>query len=309
MSGIVLAMKHGVLIDDDGEYWPDDSLTLAQRLGYPGFGDALVFNAIRERGFVHVRQDDGGAYVTLRVGRFSLACLAGTMQLLGQVQAARVVACILSDSGSTYEMFPSIFDFVERTEALTKEGRIGIKLSRIAIPRDSRNVNLPTFSLAHPLLKIWRQERGELSRELMLRMVSGALLRRIILMRRPARSSKILVEHFGAAITIMRPCEALSLSGRLMEDMYDREYGSWIVPAYAETLGTDQLRLESMLADIRVTDGTTIRARYDRLLLPWHSRRGDSFVLCASLLRDRSVLPAANETDDLAHHRVGSHPE
>jgi hypothetical protein len=302
-------MKHGTLIDDGGECWPDDSLTLAQRLGYPCFGDALVSNAVRERGFIHVRQDDGGAYVTLRVGRFSLACLAGTMQFLGQRQPARLVACMLSDSGSTYEMFPTVFDFVERTEALTEEGGIDFKLSRVAIPRDSRNVNLPTFSLAHPLLKIWKQERGDLSRELLRTMVSGALLRRIILMRRPARSSKILVEHFGAAITIMRPCEALSLSGRLMEDMYDREYGSWIMPAYAATLSAEELRLESMLADIHVTDGTTIRARYDRLLLPWHNKCGDRFVLCASLLRDRSVLPAANETDDLAHHRVGGHPK
>ena len=162
--------------------------------------------------------------------------------------------------------------------------------------------------MAQPLLKLWKREQGELSAALQRVIVSGAVLRRIILMRQPARSSRVIIDHFGPAITIMRPCEALSLVGREVNDMYDREYGNWAIPGYMETLRTGRLRLESMLADIRATDATTIRARYDRLLLPWQGKSGDKFVLCASLLRNRSVLSQANDIGDLAQHRPGRHP-
>jgi hypothetical protein len=291
-------MKHGVLIDDRGELWPDDSLELAKRLGYSYFGGHLAAAAVRERGFIHVRQDEGGAHVSLSPGRFSLVCLAGAMQLLNELRPARIVARMISGGSSSYEMFPTIYDFVERAESVSEKG-IDIRLSRVAVPRSTRNLHLPTFAIAHPLLSLWKRERGALSPESLRAIVTGSLLRRVILVRQPARSSRLIVEHFGAAITIMRPCEALLLAGHPMEDMYDSEYGAWILPGYAKTISASRLTLESMLADIRTPDAMTIRARYDRLLLPWRSTAGDRFVLCGSLLRDRSVLPTPHDIGDL----------
>lgn len=283
------ATRNGVVIDSDGRRWPDDSSALAKRIGHAWLSGTLAERAVRDRGFIHVRRNDRGARVTLPVGRFSLACLAGTMQLMNELRPVRIVVCLRSDSGSAYEMFATVFDFIERAEPLAEGGGIEIRLSRIAIPRGLHNLNLPNFALAHPLLKLWKRERGELTPKLQRALLSNPP-QRIVLVRQPPRSSRIVIEHFGAAINMMRPCQALALVGRDVEDMYDRDFGRWTMQGYYEALSSGKARLESMLADIRDPAQITIRARYDRVLLPWSSRGGDKFGLCISLLRNRSLL-------------------
>ena len=88
----------------------------------------------------------------------------------------------------------------------------------------------------------------------------------------------------------MRPCQALALVGRDMEDMYDSEYGTWIMRGYIEALHSGRPSLESMLADIRDPASVTIRARYDRVILPWQGSSGDKYGLCISLLRNRALV-------------------
>lgn len=283
------ATKSGILVDDDGQPWPDDSSDLAKRMGESCLGGALAAATVRDHGFIHLRPQDGGVQVTVPVGRFSLACLTGSMQLLNDMQPARIIAYLHSESGDHYQMFPTIFDFVEHAECLADGGGIEIKRSRVAVPRSSRNLNLPAFAAAQPLLTLWRRQRGELTQDLQSAIIVGTP-RRIILVRQAAQSSRLVIEHFSAAINMMRPCQALSLVGHDMEDMYDRDYGSWIMLGYFETLLSETPRLESMLADIRDPDDVVIRARYDRLLLPWRNKTGDRFALCVSLLRNRSLV-------------------
>jgi hypothetical protein len=300
-------MRNGILVDDEGEPWSDDSSELARRLGLSFLGGALVINALREHGFIRLREEEGGVHVTVPLGRFTLACLAGVMQILNELQPVRIIACMISASHSFYEMFPTVFDFIERAEPLSKDGPIEIKLSRIAVPRSLRNLTLPPFSAAQPLLKLWRHQHGKLDPALQREIIAGPY-RRIVLIRQSASSSRMLFEHFGAAITIMRPCDTLVLVGRDIEEMYDRDYGHWATASYRETMLTGKPRLESMCADIRTPSAGTIRARYDRLLLPWYSRSGDRLALCISLIRHRSLLGQPNDSAELAEHRFARHP-
>ena len=77
-----------------------------------------------------------------------------------------------------------------------------------------------------------------------------------------------------------------------MDALPDRDYGIWMAEGYAKTAWEQRPRLEAVLADIGTTDpaAAVIRARYDRVLIPWRGRGGDTFVLCLSLLRKRSVV-------------------
>jgi hypothetical protein len=262
-----------IVIDDKGEAWPEDSPEMGRRLGRSDFGSAWAAAVVREHGFVHVRVSRNSACIALRLGRFSLPGLVGAIQAVYDLHPRRVIAHLLTDSGSTYEQFKGMPEFVAYVEALAGDWEPEERLSRIVIPRDLRDLDSSSFAVARDLFSLWEGQRGLLSPELHRKLIIEAQRRWIILIRQPARSSRLLVEQFAAAIACVRPCQALSLIGREIEQMPDSDFGHWIARVHAETLASGKPRLESMLADIRAPDGDIVRSRYDRMLLPWHAKR------------------------------------
>jgi TolB-like protein/transcriptional regulator with XRE-family HTH domain len=145
------------------------------------------------------------------------------------------------------------------------------------------------------LLNVWETRRGAIGRDLLGDLLGGRLARKIILLRQPAGSSRLLFEHYAEGVAFVRPCQALALIGREYRDVPDQDFGRWLLRGYTETLSTGRPRLESMLADIRTPDAAVIRSRFDRLLLPWQGIGGDRYVLSLPLIRRRSSLSAADE--------------
>jgi len=84
----------GILIDDRGESWSDNSPDLARRLGYrePDF-DAVAY-AVRNLGFIHVRRHEEGVRVSLRSGTFSLLTLAAALYVLIDRRPRRIVLSV-----------------------------------------------------------------------------------------------------------------------------------------------------------------------------------------------------------------------
>jgi transcriptional regulator with XRE-family HTH domain len=158
---------------------------------------------------------------------------------------------------------------------------------RIAAQRPSKLLSGRGLAGFRPLLKLWDASRGTLDRELLADLVGGRLAQQVILLRQPSRSTRLLVEHIDTPV--LRPCEAISLVGRSLEEMPDRDFGRWITEGYVETLVDEAPRIESVLADIRAPGEQTLRSRYDRLLLPWRSR-GDRFVLNMRLIHWRQIV-------------------
>jgi hypothetical protein len=279
----------GLVVDDKGELWADDAPELGRRLGRPDFGSPWAVGVVRDHGFIHVRSANEGVRITLRLGRFSLAALVGTIQAVYDLHPPCIIAHLLTDSGSAYERFISVAEFVTYVEGLADDWTPGATQSRIVIARDLRGLNQSSFDAAREVFALWKERRGELSPELHRTLILEAQRRWIVLLRQPRGSRHLLVEHFSAPIAAMRPCQALSLFGHHMEDMPDGDFGHWVARGYAETLSASAPRLESVLADIRTPDEKTIRSRYDRLLLPWRGR-SDEFVLSVPLVRKRMVI-------------------
>lgn len=276
-----------IVIDDKGEAWPDDTPELRRRLGHSDFGTAWAAAVVREHGFVHVRIARDSASIALRLGRFSLPALVGAIQAVYDLHPRRVIAHLLTDSGSTYEQFKSMPELVAYVESLASDRDPETKLSRIIIPRDLRDLDLPSFGAARALFLLWKRQRGELGAALHRRLMVEAQRHSTILVRQPARSSRLIVEHFSSPIAFVRPCQALSLIGQDYQNLPDADFGQWSARGYGEALGSGTPRLWSMLADLHTPDGGIARSRYDRLLLPWRSAGGDGWVLSVPLLRKR----------------------
>ena len=155
----------------------------------------------------------------------------------------------------------------------------------LAIRRPPEILAHPGFSQVLPLVKLWKERRGELSKEMHDAIVADGVFARTILVRQLPRTARLIIHHFGGAIKVMRPCEALLAVGRELHDQPDAEYGAWMAESYAKALAERRVRVESCRALVHAWPARTIRARYDRVLIPWCRNNVDLFLMCVSIRR------------------------
>jgi len=282
-------MRHGMLIDAKGRPWSDASWDLVRRIGFHHPSLDLAGFAVRERGFIHIRAQDGGARVALRSGGFGLEALAGALYELKERRFRRIILAIFAEGEWAYEMLGSTWEFADRAEHLLDGGPVRVLHPWLAAERDLAALSLPTFAAVQPIVALWREAGARYCEELPQALKRAGMLSRAVLLRRPPNSSRLLVEHFGSGIRIRRPCESLLAVGRDFEDMPDRAYGDWAARAYSEALAEGHIRLESVRAVIATSEAATLRIRYDRLLMPCRSAGSDAFILGLSLRRELSV--------------------
>ena len=278
----------GILIDDRGEPWSDASPDLARRLGYrdPDF-DAPGY-AVRNLGFIHVRLHEEGVRVSLRSGRYSLLTLTAALYALIDRRPRRIVLAVFGDEDWSYEMFTNIGSFAERAEDLAGGEPIAGRPRWLAAERKLDALTLPAFEKTRALVALWSASRGRLGDDLIRALRACDLIHRAVLVRQVAGTSRLVYEHFGSAIKAMRPCETLNLVGRDIDDIADRAYGGWIAESYASALRRRRLKLDSIRATLRTSEESTVKVRYDRLLMPWRRSGNDLFALGISMRRELS---------------------
>src|SRR5215470_2308703 len=279
----------GILIDDCCEVWSDSSPELARHLGYrePDF-DAPGY-AVRNLGFINVRQHAEGVRVSLRSGTFSLLTLAAALYLLVDRRPRRIVLAVFWGEDWSYEMFTTLGSFAERAEDLAAGEPIVGRPRWLAVEKKLEALELPAFEKVKPVVELWKVNHGRLSRELIQILRETDLLQRAVLVRKLPQSSRLVYEHFGGGIKMMRPCETLAMIGREAHEVPDKEYGNWVADSYGEALSRRRLRLDGVRATVGTSQSATLRVRYDRLLMPW--RRGsDLFVLGLSMRRELSTV-------------------
>jgi hypothetical protein len=288
----VSRIASGVLIDDKGRSWPDRSWELARRLAYRHPTLDLATYAVRELGFIHLRPQDSGVRVALRAGRFGLEALGGALYELRDGGWRRIILAIFGEEEWRYEILADAWEFADRAESLIAGGPVELRHPWLAMERDIGALSLPTFAQVRPLVELWRSARGRLPADVQAAVASSGLLHRMILVRRRPRSANLVFAYFGAGIECRPPGESERLIDREVNDHHDREYGAWVASAYAEALQRNYPHLRSIRATIRVSDATVARGRYDRLILPWRGRGGESFAMGISLTRDHRCLDA-----------------
>jgi hypothetical protein len=158
---------------------------------------------------------------------------------------------------------------------------------RLAVRRPVAVLDSPGFAKVLPITTLWQEKRGQLDDDVHRAILDCGMFHRTVLLRRSATSSRLITEHLGAGIMILRPCEALAAIGRYFgEDVPDRDYGAWVAQAYDEVLCSRRLRVESVRASVRTSAATILQTRYDRVLMPWRSASGDVFAMGLSIQRE-----------------------
>ena len=280
----------GILIDDSGEPWPDNSPALAARLGYrePDF-DAPAY-AVRNLGFIHVRHHEEGVRVSLRSGTFSLLTLTAALYALIDRRPRRIVLAVFWGEDWSYEMFTGLGSFAERAEDLAAGKPVAGRPLWLAVEKNLDALDQPGFVKVNPVVALWKSNRGRLSAELTEILRATDLIQRAVLVRKLPHSSRLVYQHFGGGIKMMRPCETFEMIGRDAHDVPDKEYGDWVANAYGEALSRRRLRLDGVRATVGTSQSATLRVRYDRLLMPWRRGNSDLFVLGLSMRRQLSTV-------------------
>lgn len=282
-------MATGSLVDERGRIWPDRSWELARRLGHRDPTVDLVSFCVRERGFIHIRPQESGVHVALRPGCFSLATLGGALFALKEIGTRRILLALFSEGEWLHEFLAGVWEFAERAEYLTSDGPVPLRSPWLAAERTLRALSLPHFAHLRPLMAMWREMHGRLPGDLIPVLRAMGLSSRAVLVRQSPHSSRLVIEHFGAGINFLRPCEALEAVGRDFRELPDHDYGAWLAAAYTDALARDRPRIDAIRAMIRTSGAATLRARYDRMLMPWRGADHDRYTLAISVRREVSV--------------------
>jgi transcriptional regulator with XRE-family HTH domain len=158
-----------------------------------------------------------------------------------------------------------------------------------AVPRPLTILGDEKFARVERVIALWHATRGVLGEELPATLSAAGLMGRSFLLRCPPSTTRLMLEFCAPAVRFLRPCESLLMVGREFHDMPDRDYGAWVAEAYGAALTSEAPSVQSVRAEVRASDAAIVRARYDRVLLPWRSR-GERFVLGLSLEREAAIL-------------------
>jgi hypothetical protein len=299
-------MQVGILIDDKGRRWPDCSWEVARRIRYRHPTLDLANFAVRERGFIHIRQQQAGVRVALHANAFRLETLGGALYEVKESGARRIILALFANGEWFYELLTGIWEFAARAEQLIAGGPIEPRYLWIAAERDLAALALPTFARLRPLVEMWRSCRGRIPSQIDASLDRLGLWQRAILVRQPLCSSRLVFAQVGDGIECVRPGQSALLIDRDVHDQLDQEYGSWVARCYAENLASRRPRLQSIRATVRLSETTVAQGRYDRLTLPWSNSRNEPLLMSISLTRSHRCLN--DGPGQVSQQRVGLHP-
>jgi hypothetical protein len=281
--GIDAVKMKTFLFDDQGEQWDAASHRLAGELCASISGAELASYAIRNLGYVSVRENKGSLRVCLRPAAVSPITLSALLYWLHDRAVDRILVSYL-DGGWMHEMFGSCRDAVSRLLSLCareENGRSGEFLRRTCDLGE-----LSTSSPLRGLLDIWTDTFGSDDRERLWRITRQALKGRYALLEVPERSSQIVFREVGPGFLSLNDDWRARSSGLRLEDQPDYSYGKWLTSTYHDAALSGRPTLEDVDAIVSKPGGDRRRVRYKRLLLFARQKADALSVLSASVIDD-----------------------
>jgi hypothetical protein len=276
-----------VLISDKGDELPASAGALSYLLDYPAPDFDIVSYAVRNCGWLHLRESRQLFRIRLRPEAFTRAAFDRAVERM-----------VMAPKGTRF-----VFDHEERvpaTDVLLNLNDAVAHLEDLMRFADETSVRATFFSeelslgrLRHPkrrvlrdLIKSWKRDRGVLPTELAAPFRAVGAGERFVVANTTRR--RCTVAQFGMGITVFGPRWSEQVVGRELEEQPDSRYGERSAETYHEVFRTEAPRFELIDAVIRPSDDRPVqRCRYERLVLPWRSATGDMFVSGTSYLRTR----------------------
>ncbi len=273
------------IIDGEGEVWVVGSREFQRRFGYPHPDFDLADYAVRNFGCVRLRNHGAALRLHLAPETISERTFGSTVRMMVNHPRDRY-AFEIGALGSCVEIVSNLNDSIARLEDF--RGGIEWRCGTIVVSEE-----LSLGRLRHPkrgrlreLIKEWKRLRGHLSRDVLAPFELSDVAGRTVLARMQGQG-RTRIEHFGARLDVYGTGWHERAIGLDLEEQPDPAYAAGTAKGYREVAATERPRLELVDALIRAPGRHPQRSRYERLLLPWRSSDGATFVSGASVLRTR----------------------
>ena len=270
---------YDLIVADDGKVWGAQSAELYEHHLATGGKFDLPSYLVRNCGHVRIflPPNTGCIKLTFRAGTLSVRSVMAVAEIiLTQASKQIVIERLGADPAFLVTQNPDdvIAILVDQAESTKRPKffRDKLSLERLTEPQGQQMIfkkSLDAWSQSHGCLDLARQDDlSFLSKE-------RHYVARMI-------NAKPVFEEFGGGFSALRTTANQS-QGCMVEDIPDRQYGSWVAECLLETASLKMPSLELIEATV-TTDGCTKRLRYERLLLPWLSR-GEIVVSALSVPR------------------------
>jgi hypothetical protein len=270
-----------VIFDDRGELWDTRSPWLASELNASIGGEQLVEYAIRNLGFVTIKEMGGSLRISLRPKVVSPIAFSALLYWLHDRVVDRVLISFL-DREWSHEMLPSRQDAVRKLMSRVDFGqasRDGDFLQE-ALPLESLSSSSPLKGV----LDFWSASGGKFDRERLTPLLQRALNGRFVLVEASPDRPSLVIKDVGGGLS--KPAEywlARSIGNRV-EDQPDYDYGKWIANFYRQVITTGTPSLGDVDAVINWPQQARRSFRYRRLVVPFNGEGNSTMLLGASLV-------------------------
>jgi len=250
-------------------------------------------HAVRELGYVLVRERASSLHVSLRPSLVTEAALAALFYRVAEAMPERVLLSYLLDDWrhevvrGSHEAMMRLEDLVSAAAQWQPNVRYQEHTQALTPGRHA------AFERWMPLLAVWRLAGGRAPGPLIDLFATLGLIDRAVVLRMPKDSERLIFEHRGTGLSFYRPCWSLMLLGHDVEDQPDRDYAAMTARAYRAALGRREPRLDAVDAVISSPGQDVRRYRYDRLILPWDGVDGTRYASGISILRASYALNSA----------------
>lgn len=274
-----------MMVTPEGQWMLEDSTEFRAALGDPNPDyDAALF-AVRNLGFIKFQILDGSIVeIELHPRNIGLpALLAVQQQLLSsQVRLFRI----------------KYFDTAWRSEIMTSSERAISRLSELcapafappprerftAEPRNFSSLFDDENSPLRPFAQKWRVSFGYFDPSVISFAIDHQLLSRMMIAGVRPRTMDPVFRFIGDGFKSLDDEYPFHAIGERIENLPDREYGSWVAEFYKSVARTAQPHYDIVTAAIeaRPASNKFFITRYERLLLPWKTPSDEVLVTVVS---------------------------
>lgn len=284
-------MLSAVVIDDNGETWPVGAPRLRQAVMCRDPDIDVVAYAVRNLGFVLLRQQGRMVRAEMRPALVKPQTLIGLYYNLVDWRPNQILLSRLTSEGTSHELFDDVSEFAATIERDIDDDGVQRHRPTYAVsPRSLRDLARSRYQRFSHLAEFWRSRQGRLPADWLSQVRHYGLHGRATLTRNPRGTKRLVYDHVGSAYSFVTDaCLPLLLVGQEIGSLPDRAYGGWATRSYYDCLGDQEPRLETVSAIMARADGQRLWSYYDRMLLPWEAEDGTRFVLGVSEIRRRTM--------------------
>jgi hypothetical protein len=260
------------LVDHEGELLPASELK----------GKDQIAKAILIGGYVYLQSVGTGLVVAFRPQLVNAATLVGTMREIC-IRRPRQVVLSYSTGPRPSESLTDVEKALARLEIIIRQAQKdqprGLKACRVELDA----VDRIDGGVMTGLLDAWYQSQHRWSPEFYATLKDASLLDNAVVVRNPARSDTLLIEHWGEKRDLFGSKWIGEARGRQMEDQPYSGLARWVARLYREAIAGNEARLDVVSVAILTEDGARRKKTYSRLLLPWRGEGGDAFALTVNV--------------------------